>query len=89
MFKVGDKVRWQQRNMNDTTRGSQSFHHYHGTVVSFSDTEIVATYTWTRNGIDVFEANKAFRKLKNQKWIPKSEKKDDPKGRLYLTLETA
>ena len=87
MFNIGDTVSWQQRNINDTTRGSSSFHRYHGTVIAVTDSEIVATYTWTRNGVDVFEANKSFRKLKNGKWIPCTEKRDDPKGRLYLCLD--
>jgi hypothetical protein len=87
MFNIGDTVSWQVRNMLDTTRGSSSFHRYHGTVIAVSDTEIVATYTWTRNGTDIFEANKSFRKLKNGKWIPSTEKRDDPKGRLYLCLD--
>ena len=86
MFKVGNKVKWQVRNINDTTRGSSSFHRYHGTITAISDTEITASYTWTRNGVDVFEATKAFRQLKNGRWIPKTEKRDDPKGRLYLEV---
>lgn len=86
MFNIGDTVSWQIRNMLDTSRGSSSFHRYHGTVIAVSDTEITARYTWTRNGTDIFEANKRFRKLKNGKWIPSTEKRDDPKGRLYLSL---
>lgn len=87
MFKIGDKVRWQVRNMNDTTRGSRSFHLYNGTITAVSDSEILALYRWTRDGINVYEATKAFRKLKNGRWIPKTEKRDDPKGRLYLKLD--
>jgi hypothetical protein len=84
MFKIGDKVSWQVRNMNDTARGSSSFHSYHGVITQTDNTLITAEYRWTRNGVDVFTAAKNFRKLNNGKWIPATEKKDDPKGRLYL-----
>lgn len=86
MFKIGDTVSWQQRNMNDTTRGSNSFHSYKGVITQLSDDIISAEYRWTRNGVDVFTATKNFRKLSNGKWIPSSEKRDDPKGRLYLEV---
>lgn len=87
MFKIGDQVSWQQRNMNDTTRGSNSFHSYKGVISQITHCEIIAEYHWTRNGLDVFQAVKHFRKLKNGKYIPKTEKRDDPKGRLYLTID--
>ena len=86
MFKIGDTVSWQQRNMNDTTRGSSSFHSYNGIIVDITTNEISAEYRWTRNGVDVYTAVKKFRPLKNGKWIPATEKKDDPKGRLYLAI---
>lgn len=86
MFKIGDTVNWQQRNINDTTRGSHSFHSYNGVIVDITDTEISAEYRWTRNGVDVYTAVKKFRQLGNGKWIPSTEKKDDPKGRLYLEI---
>lgn len=87
MFKIGDKVSWQVRNMLDSTRGSSSFYSYNGVIVSIDTDSITAEYSWSRNGTDVYLAVKKFRPLKNGKWIASTEKKDDPKGRLYLTLD--
>jgi hypothetical protein len=87
MFNIGDKVSWQQRNMNDTTRGSNSFHSYNGVITQLNEEVISVEYRWTRNSIDVFTATKNFRKLRNGKWIASNENRDDPKGRLYLTIE--
>ena len=87
MFKIGDKVSWQVRNMLDSTRGSSSFYSYNGVIVSIDTDAITAEYSWSRNGTDVYLAVKKFRQLKNGKWIASTEKKDDPKGRLYLTLD--
>ena len=90
MFKIGDKVRWQIRNKNDTGRFSSSFHLYKGRVVEIDDGTKKPTLTVEYNtpcpngGTNTHQM--AMRQLRNKQWIASHEDKDDPKGRLYLAL---
>jgi hypothetical protein len=89
MFKIGNKVSWQCRNKNDTSRFSNSFYTYSGVITAVSDKTITAEYKYSgRNetGYCTRIGTQDFRQLRNGRWIPKHEKKDDPKGRLYLNI---
>lgn len=91
MFNIGNQVKWQCRNSNRSNpKWEASFFLYNGIIIECSDKEIVAEYK--RAGRDVngndctYTELMKFRALRNGKWIPKQEKCDDPKGRLYLNI---
>lgn len=84
MFKIGDKVSWQTRNKwRSNPKFQPSFLTFEGKIVSTAP--LAAEYKTVRGANDELYTHQVeFRQLKNSKWIPKHEKKDDPKGRLYL-----
>jgi len=89
MFNIGDKVSWQCRNKyRSNPRAQASFYTYEGEIASMSP--LAATFIYCGrddNGKDVAkQGSQEFRQLRNGKYIPKHEDRDDPKGRLYLTL---
>jgi len=98
MFKIGDKVSWQCRNKyRSNPRAQPSFLMYKGVIEHFTpdvknpgNPLPVAKFKYCgrdENGRDVTkEAYQIFRLLKNGKYIPQHEDKDDPKGRLYLEM---
>lgn len=87
MFKIGNRVRWGRRNKNDTTRGSQSFYNYNGTVSAFEEDIIVVDFLAQNIQGNLSPAQARFRQLRNGAWIHIAEKTNDPKGRLNLTID--
>jgi hypothetical protein len=96
-FNIGDKVRWQCRNMYRCNKWMPSFYMFSGIIEYFTPDAKnpnvllpVAKYTYcgrNEQGRDVAkEAFQTFRLLKNGKYIAQEESRDDPKGRLYLCL---
>ena len=97
-FKIGDQVRWQSRNKyRSNPRFEPSFYMYSGEIEYFTpdvknpgNPLPVAKYSYAGKdqfGNDVAkEGYQIFRRLRNGKYIPQDELKDDPKGRLYLKL---
>jgi hypothetical protein len=89
MFKVGDQVSWQCRNKyRSNPRAQASFYVYEGEISSIAP--LTATFQYAgrdEQGRDVAKTGtQQFRQLKNGKYIPSSEDRDDPKGRLYLKV---
>jgi hypothetical protein len=87
MFNIGDKVRWQTRNKwRSNPRFQPSFLMYNGVVVETGNV-IKAEYKHSRTDGIVNIHIQEFRQLRNGKYIPAHEDKDDPKERLYLVLD--
>ena len=87
-FKIGDRVSWQARNKyRSNPRAQPSFYCYEGEIDCVSP--LTATFRYAGRdelGRDVAKTGRCeFRLLKNGKFIPKNEDRDDGKGRLYLT----
>ena len=87
-FKIGDKVRWQARNKyRSNPRFQPSFLMFSGVITQDGDT-IKADYKHSRTDGIINVHTQEFRKLRNGEYIPSHEGKDDPKGRLYLVLDS-
>jgi hypothetical protein len=88
MFKIGDQVRWQVRNKyRSNPRFQPSFLMYTGKIVEVNGV-LKAEYKHSRTDGIVNTHIQEFRQLRNGKYIPKHESNDDPKGRLYMQLDT-
>jgi hypothetical protein len=84
MFNIGDKVSWQVRNKHRSNpRFQPSFLMFRGEIVA-TGPRLVAKYLYSRTDGTVLTHTQEFKELRNGKYIPKNEDKDDPKGRLYL-----
>ena len=82
-FKLGDKVKWGERNIMPAgmrKKTDMSFHYYDGEVISLQP--LTVQYECQRG-----QVTQEFRQLRNGEFIVDYDKKDDPKGRLYLRLD--
>ena len=98
MFKIGDTVSWQCRNSyRSNPRWEPSFFMYSGVIDHFTpdvknpgNPLPVAKYKYAgrdENGKNITrDGYQIFRRLRNGKYIPQQEDRDDPKGRLYLKM---
>lgn len=84
IFNLGDKVRWGERNVMPPGMRKKTdlpFYYYDGEVINLAP--LTVQYECQRG-----QVTQEFRQLRNGEWIVEYDKKDDPKGRLYLRRDT-